>query len=337
MKILVTGSNGFIGQALCKKLLASGYSVNATLRQSGTRSQLHKNCSYIADNASAHSNTNFIVVGDISREADWSRALQEVDVVIHLAAHVHNTGKLISKSLVDVCKVNVAGTERLARDAVKVGVKRFIYMSSIKVNGEFTHKNSRFTENDPPRPQGTYALSKYKAEQTLHSIARETGLEVVILRPPLVYGPGVKANFLTLIKVVSWRIPLPLATIRNRRSLLYLGNLVDVIATCITHPKAAGQTFMVSDGEDISTPELINHIAANLQRPSYLFSLPKTVLNLLGKLPRRNSAISRITDSLVIDSFKLRQELGWSPPHTIIEGLRLTTDWYEGRKKHNLC
>ena len=237
--ILVTGANGFVGTALCRYLVASGVEVRGAVRR--------------LDRPGVQVNgVEYVQVGEIGPGTDWSAALQGVDVVIHLAARVHVMKEFSRDPLADFRAVNTAGTESLAKLAATKGVRRIVYLSSIKVNGSV---GAGFTEADAPHPQDAYALSKWEAEQALHRISGETKLEVVVLRPPLVYGPGVGGNFLRLMKLMRRRWLLPLASVHNRRSLIYLGNLVDAIALSVGHPAAAGETFLVSDGEDLSTAE----------------------------------------------------------------------------------
>jgi len=223
--------------------------------------------------------------------------------------------------------VNVKATERLARMAAASGVKRFIFMSSIKVNGERTFDRS-FTDADSPRPEDAYGISKWEAEQALARIAKETGLELVVLRAPLVYGPGVKGNFLRLMRLIARGAPLPFASVANRRSLVYVGNLVDAISACIEVPAAAGNTYLVSDGEDVSTPELIRALAAALGVPLRLFPLPPAVLKISGALVGKRGAIDRLTQSLQVDSSRIRAGLGWRPRFTLTEGIEQTARWY---------
>ena len=356
MKILATGANGFIGRALCTRLSADGYKVRGAVRG-------------VTQMTALSSRVEGVQVGDIGPDTDWSKALDGMDVVVHLAARVHVIDDKFKDPLHAYRTVNVAGTECLAQAAVAVGIKRFVYLSSVKVNGEGTdvrfqmsevggrktegksrgqppaHRGLRpggmseirghgsvskqfFSEEDIPEPQDPYAVSKWEAEQVLHKISQETGLEVVVLRSPLVYGPGVKANFLRLLNVVDRGIPLPLANVNNRRSLIYLENLVDVIAACINHPRAAGQTFLVSDGKDLSTPELIRLIAEAMDRKARPFSLPSGMLKTIGKITGRSKEIDRIAGSLCVDTSKIRTMLGWKPPYTMAQGLQKTTEWY---------
>lgn len=313
MRTLVSGANGFVGQALCKRMVADGMQVIGTVRSANEADKLPKGVS-------------IFLIKSIGRDTDWSDALAEVDTVVHLAARVHVMNDTSSDPLSAFRQVNVAGTERLARMAAATGIKRFVYISSIKVNGE--GRDRPFTEQDLPAPDDPYGLSKWEAEQILHRVAKETGLEVVILRPPLIYGPGVKANFFNLLKFLDRSIPLPLSSVNNRRSLIYVGNLVDTIIACLTHPMAVGQTYLVSDDEDVSTPELIRRVAAALGRPARLFPFPPSLMLLAGKLLGKMDAVERLVSSLTIDSSKIRLDLGWKPPYTMDQGLRETMAWY---------
>ena len=273
----------------------------------------------------------YAVVGPIDGETDWSEALRGVDVVIHLAARVHVMKDTAADPLAEFLKVNLHGTANLARQAARAGVKRLVYVSSIKVNGERTTESRPFVESDKPDPQDAYAISKWQAEQALRSIAQETGLEIVIVRPPLVYGPEVKGNFLKLMSAVRKGVPLPFASVRNARSLIYLENLVSALIACVTHPAAAGKTYLVRDGRDISITELVRQLAEGMEIPARLFHLPVKLLRGLGALFGRLDSIDRMIESLRIDDRLIRKELGWKPGLTLHQGLQITTDWY--RKK----
>lgn len=304
--MLVTGANGFVGRALCDEAAAQGFRLRGA-----TRTVCHL--------AGAAEN---VIVGACDNETDWTHALFDIDAVIHLAARVHVMHDESSDPLAEFRKVNVAGAEHLARQAARAGVKRLVYVSSIKVNGEGTPDNGSFTEANSPNPQDPYGVSKWEAEQALHRVAAETGLEVVIVRPPLVYGAGVKGNFAQMLKVLAKGIPLPLASVENRRSLVYVGNLVDALILCATHPAAAGQTYLVSDGEDVSTTDLLRQLGAAMGHPARLFSCPQALLKLAGRLTGRADQVERLLGSLRVDSSKIRRELGWIPPFTLDKGLK---------------
>lgn len=315
MNILVTGANGFIGQALCPALQRRGHAVRKAVRNR-----------HAASHSGAQEGT--IALGNIDEHTDWSRALQGVDAVIHLAARVHVMQESAGDPLAAFRRVNVAGTEHLARAAAAVGVKRLVYVSSIKVNGEETAPDGKFSEDGAPAPQDPYGVSKLEAEQALHRVAAETGLEVVIVRPPLVYGPGVKGNFRQMLKVLGSGVPLPLASVRNLRSLVYVENLADALIACTTHPAAAGQIYLVSDGEDISTPALVRALGTALGKPAWLLPLPARLLKTLARLAGKAAQVDRLLGSLRVDSGKIRSQLEWMPPHTLQQGLQATAEWY---------
>jgi nucleoside-diphosphate-sugar epimerase len=306
-RFLVTGANGFVGLSLCTELMRRGLQAKGA-----TRSR-----------CALPSGVEATIVGAINDETNWADALHDVDVLIHLAARVHVMSDESSDPLAEFRKVNVAGTEHLARAAAANGVRRFVYVSSIKVNGEVTSEGEKFSESDVPDPQDPYGISKMEAEQALHRVAAETGLEVVIVRPPLVYGANVKGNFAQMLKVLAGGVPLPLASVHNRRSLIYVGNLVDALILCAMHPAAAGQTYLVSDGEDVSTPDLLRQLSEAMDRPACLFHCPQALLKLAGRLTGKSDQIGRLLGSLQVDSSKIRRELDWTPPYTLQQGLRL--------------
>jgi nucleoside-diphosphate-sugar epimerase len=277
-------------------------------------------------------NIEVVPVGTIDDKTDWINALRGVDVVIHLAARVHVMKDFAADPLAEFLKVNLYGTSNLAQQAARAGVKRLVYVSSVKVNGEQTIETQRFAESDGPNPQDPYAVSKWQAEQALRRIARETGLEIVIVRPPLVYGPGVKGNFISLLAAIDKGIPLPLAGAKNARSLVYVGNLADALIACATHPAAAGQTFLVSDSEDVSTSVLVEKIALTLGRNSRSFYFPPVLLRAAAALLGRTAQLDRLFGSLRVSDNKLRGELGWQPPYTLEQGLRATADWYYSQR-----
>jgi UDP-glucose 4-epimerase len=303
MKIAVTGAAGFVGRALCNHLLAKDHVVIPIVR---------RGCGL----------TREVVVGDIGAATDWHHALAGCDAVVHLAARVHVMDDTAQGPLSLYRATNTEATLDLARQAAQAGVKRFIFISTIKVNGE--GRDAPYRETDTAAPEDAYAISKWEAEQGLQRIAQDTGLEVVILRPPLVYGPGVKANFLRLMRTVERGWPLPLGAIRNRRSLLYLGNFIDAIRVCVEHPDAVGQTFLVDDGQPVSTPELIRGLARAMGRPARLLAVPVRGLELAGVLLGKRAAMARLAGSLFVDSSHIRTCLGWTPPYSMEAGLAAT-------------
>ncbi len=313
MRILVTGANGFVGAKLCTVLPRPGSVVRAGCRRGGT---VPAGAQEVAR------------IGDAGPEADWTAALAGVDAVVHLAARVHVMREESRDPLAEFRRVNVAGTRRLAECAVQAGVRRFVYVSSIKVNGERTGSRP-FTETDPPCPEDAYAQSKYEAEMALREIAARTGMEIVIVRPPLVYGPGVKGNFLALLRVVQMGLPLPLASCNNRRSLVGLSNIADLLALCVTHPAAAGETFLAADGEELSTPELLRRAGRALGRPARLFPVPPALLRAGARMLGRAGAGERLCGSLQIDISRTRRILGWNPPSSVDEELARTAQWYQ--------
>jgi nucleoside-diphosphate-sugar epimerase len=311
---LVTGANGFIGRVLCDALAASGRGVRRAVRAAG------------ADDR------NEIAVGDIGPATDWRAALEGVSHVAHLAARTHVLRETAGDPLAEYRTINVSGTERLARSAVACGVRRLVFLSSVKVNGEHTGERP-YTEKDAPAPEDPYGVSKWEAEQALARIAAETGLEVVMLRSPLVYGPGVKGNFLRLMDLVARGVPLPLGAVANRRSLVYSGNLAAAIVTALDSPQAAGKTYLVSDGEDVSTPDLIHALAQSLGAKPRFVALPLAVLGVVATLAGKRSEFVRLTGSLQVDSSRIRRELGWRPPFTLAQGLDVTAKWYLDRAR----
>lgn len=348
-RVLVTGANGFVGKHLCNRLLGE-LIVRGTLIYGEPANSLLMNCEPV-------------FIQPIGPDSEWCEVLHSVDIVVHLAARVHIMQETSPDPLEKFCKVNSYGVERLAQQAAQAGVKRFIFMSTIGVNGDISGDNS-YTERDCPHPHNPYSISKYEAELALQRVSQETGMEIVIIRAPIVYGPGNPGNFLSLLRVVSKGLPLPFSSITNKRSLIYVGNLVDALAICADHPAAAGKTYLVSDGEDVSTPELIRRTAAALNVPARLFSAPVSLMKLAAKVlefgfdpsgpkwildfglfgskavkPIQNSkfkihnrrftgAVSRLTESLTVDSSKIRLELGWVPPFTMEKGLAETARWF---------
>lgn len=311
--ILVTGATGFVGRALIDLLVKRGYSVRAAMRRAGA---------FTAAGASV------VTVGELSAETDWSAALAGVDAVVHAAARVHVMQEAAADPLMEFRRVNVQGTLQLARQAAAEGVRRFVFISSIKVNGEATQPGHPFTADDAPAPLDPYGVSKMEAEQGLREIAVQTGMEVVIIRPPLVYGPGVKANFRALMGWLTRGVPLPLGAIHNRRSLVAMDNLVDLIVICVDHPAAANQTFLASDGEDLSTTQLLQCMGRALGKPARLIPVPSTLLKLGAALLGKPAIAQRLCGSLQVDISKTRQLLGWKPPVPVDEGLKRAAEGY---------
>jgi nucleoside-diphosphate-sugar epimerase len=314
MTILVTGARGFVGRALCQNLAQHGFAVRSALR--------HGSIGCVGEE---------VVVGDIGPQTDWRPALRGVTVAVHLAARVHVMNESASESMAEYRRVNVEGTRCLAESAAAAGVRRLVFLSTVKVNGESTSRPC--TEADPPHPDGPYAKSKWEAEQALQEVGARTGLEWTVLRAPLVYGPGVGANFLRLMEAVAHRLPLPLGAVRNLRSLLFVGNLVDAIRVCLTHPAAANATFLLRDGEDVSTPDLIRRLARALGVAPVLLPVPVGLLDFAARLTGRAAAVERLAGSLQIDDSLVRRALGWEPPFGLDQALTETARWYRARHR----
>jgi nucleoside-diphosphate-sugar epimerase len=308
--ITVTGATGFVGQAVACELASRKMRVRLVLRTENS-----------ALSPSDNNITN-IAVGNISSRTDWTAAFAGVDCVIHCAARAHVMNEVGGDALALYRAVNVDGSQRLAEEAANAGVRRLVYLSSIKVNGEQTAFGEPFLFSDTPAPEDPYGFSKWEAEQALWDISAKTGLEVVVVRPPLVYGPGVKGNLARLLNLVRSGLPLPLGAVQNKRSLIGLDNLVDLLIRCVDHPAAAGQTFLVSDGEDLSTPDLIRHMAVAMGRSTRFFPVPVSLLRLAGSALFKRAEIERAVGSLQIDSGHTRQILGWTPPVSVQEGIR---------------
>ena len=304
MQILLTGATGFVGGALLRYLSTAGACVVAAVRSSGAR----------------RFSERVFEVGDISADTQWGSALEGITVVVHTAARAHISQEVSSDPLTEYRGVNVEGTLNLARQAAIAGVKRFVFISSIGVNGNINVRP--FTALDVPHPVEPYAQSKWEAEQGLWRIQQETGMELVIIRPPLVYGPGAPGNFGSLVRWVGKGIPLPLGAIHNRRSLVCIDNLVDLIVRCIDHPAAANQVFLAGDGRDLSTTELLRLVGDAMGRPARLIPVPAGVLKLSAALLGRKAMAQRLLGSLQVDISQTCETLDWQPPFTVEEGLR---------------
>jgi len=310
MRVLLSGASGFVGRALLARLSADpSCEVVAAVRQP------------LPDVASP---ARQVIIRSLDKDSDWQGPLMGINAVIHCAARVHVMNDNAADPLTEFRKVNVEGSLNLARQAAAAGVKRFIFISSIKVNGEGTEPGKPYTVEDTPAPVNPYGISKMEAEQGLKTLAAETGMEVVIIRPVLVYGPGVKANFRSMMSWLNKGIPLPLGAISNKRSLVALDNLVDLIVTCIDHPAAANQIFLVSDGEDLSTTELLQRMAAALGRPARLLPIPARLFEFSAFLLGQRAIAQRLCGSLQVDIQKTCDLLEWTPPLTVDAALRKT-------------
>jgi nucleoside-diphosphate-sugar epimerase len=312
-KVLITGANGFIGRALCTEALLRGLAIRAATRST----------------SEVHAGAEVVNIGAIDGDTDWSHALANMDVVIHLVGRVYQMQDTTTDPLAEFRRVNVEGTLNLASQAIEAGVQRFIFISSIKVNGENTLPGLPYTAEDQPAPVDPYGISKHEAEDNLRRLAGETGMEMVIIRSPLVYGPGVKGNFKKMLHWLDKTVPLPLGAIHNKRSLVALDNLLDLIITCVDHPAAANQTFLAGDGVDLSTTELLRRMASALDKTAWLLPMPMWMLkrgaSLLGKSPMAQ----RLCGSLQVDINKTREILGWTPVVGVDEALRRTAQHYK--------
>jgi nucleoside-diphosphate-sugar epimerase len=308
VNVLITGAAGFVGARLVSVLQTSHkFSVRAAMRR-------------LPDDRAP--TPDKVAIGDIGPGTDWHQALASIDVVVHLAARVHVMRDEASDPLQSFLRTNTEATLQLARQAAQSGVKRLVFLSSVKVNGERTSVGRPFRAGDAAAPEDAYAISKHRAELGLLDIAAATGLEVVIIRPPLVYGPGVKANFAALMNAIARGVPLPLGLVQNQRSLVALDNLVDLIVCCIAHPRAAGQTFLVSDGEDLSTCELVRRLAHAMRRPARLLPVPVWALKVGATVLGKPALAQRLCDNLQVDMAATRDRLDWTPPLSVDEGLR---------------
>ena len=309
MKVLVTGASGFVGTTLIPKLLNAGYSVAALIRKELLKSD---------------SKIDTFLIDDLNDKVDFNYPLKHIDVVVHLAAKVHVMTEKHSDLLAEYRLINVASTLNLASQAASMGVKRFIFVSSVKVNGELTEKDMTFRADDIPNPLDPYGISKRVAEAKLLQLSKETGMEVVIIRPPLVYGPGVKANFLSMIKMLDKGIPLPFGNVSNKRSLVFIDNLVDLLLRVVDHPKAAGQIFLVSDDHDVSTTTLLKAMSSALGKKAKLIPVPIFVLKAIFYLIGKPGLSRRLLGSLCLDITKTKELLNWKPPVSFEVGIQKT-------------
>ncbi|PCE67648.1 SDR family oxidoreductase [Salinivibrio sp. YCSC6] len=322
MKLLITGSSGFVGKTVCGLATKQGHTVCNVMRKKSDLTQINQKCKQ----------DSTFWVDSINADTNWVGAFDGVDCVVHCAARVHHMHENPADVLAAYRSINTEGTRHLAQQAAAGGVKRFVFISSIKVNGESTSPDQPFYAEDKPNPQDPYGISKYEAEQALFEIARQTGLEVVIVRPPLVYGPGVKANFLTMIKWIERRLPLPLGAIHNKRSMIYVDNLAELIMTCCVHPSAVGKVFLASDNEDVSVTRLLQTVAHAMGRRPCLLPIPTWILIYVAKGINRSEVSQRLCGSLQVDINKTMSQLNWRPTYTFEQGINKTVSDYLATK-----
>ena len=320
MHILVTGSSGFIGRSLCAKLKKLDQRVSCLLRRKDFCPRDFDTSGFL---------TKFI--DTLDENTDFTDSLSNIDIVIHLAGKASDS-KIVKPASIILGKVNFKGTENLAKQAAMRGVKRFVFISSINVNGKSTCEKRTLTEKSPVEPYDDYTVSKYKAESALRDIEKKTGMEVVILRPPLVYGPGVKGNFLKLLNWVHARLPLPFSGIKNKRSFIYIENLIEALILCAMHENAGGQTFLVSDDQILSTPRLLSKISLAMNFRPRLFFFPISVMRRVLTLMGKKGIYERLCLNSVVDSTKIRQILGWQPKVSTDDGIYNTVQWYLEKK-----
>jgi len=319
MRVLVTGANGMIGQVLCPALVTEGHQIVAAMRNPQSLGP-----------SALDSSISVQKITDIGPDTSWTALLKGVDAVVHLAARVHVLRDPALDPLATYRRVNVEGTKRLAEQAVAAGVRRFIFLSSVKVHGKGPQP---YREQDAPLPEDPYGVSKLEAEEILREVTRNTGVELVILRPSLVYGPGVKGNFYQLLRLCELGLPLPFGNIFNRRSLIGTDNLASAICRCLTHPKAPGETFLVSDGEDVSTPDLARSIARKMKKRIYIAPVSPALLEIMLWLIGKGGSARRLLGSLTLDSSHIYDILDWCPPHSLDDGLKKTVAWYRKQRK----
>ena len=310
-KIFVTGANGFVGKSLCNTLASNNRFFCGAVRDTKLYSTHLKS-----------NNIKYVSVGNINSKTRWKDVLSGYDCVIHCAGRAHILNEDRNMSSESYRLINIEGTKRLAEQSATAGIKRLVFLSSIGVNGSQTSNTKPFSIFDHPQPSDEYTISKYKTEKVLSEISSKTGLEIVILRIPLVYGYGAKGNFARLLKLVHTGIPLPFGSIKNKRSFIGVDNLVDIIICCADNPKAAGKTFLVSDGEDVSTVDIIRHISFAMQKSSHVFPFPIPLLKLIGFIFGRHKEIKQILGSLQIDIKYTCDTLNWKPPLSIMEGIK---------------
>lgn len=310
MKILVTGSTGFVGSRVVELSEEREWDVVPVVRKA---SQIQLN-SFIASS--------------IDTSTDWSGSFEGVECVVHCAARVHQMNETEQDALIAYRDINTLGTLNLAKQAADAGVKRFVFVSSIKVNGEFSEPDFPFEPNLNNTPQDPYGLSKYEAEVELAKLSKEIGLEVVIIRPPLVYGPGVKANFLSMMRLIDKGIPLPFGAIKNQRSLVYLDNLSNLILTCCEHPLAPGYTFLASDDHDVSTTQLMRTIALSMGKSPRLIPVPMSWIQAGASALKKKHIAERVCGNLQVDIGLTKEILGWKPPVSFEQGIKRTVEAY---------
>lgn len=315
-RVLVSGANGFVGRRVCAELARRQWQVAAAVRSAPS-------------SESAQGLVTQFGVGNIDGTTDWHIALAGCSSVIHLAARAHVLNDMHADPLAAFRETNVAGTLQLAKCAARAGVRRFVFVSSVGVHGSLNRRP--FTESDTPQPTEAYAVSKLEAELALRELVASSGMELVVVRPPLVYGPECPGNFLRLLKLLASGMPLPFGALRNERSFVGVDNLADFLATCVVHPKAAGQTFLVSDMEDVTLPALLRGLADGMGRKAPLFSLPPRLLGVLASVSGKAGLYEKLCGSLTVDATHARRTLEWTPPVSLAAGLRQTGQWYVHR------